>query len=105
MGDATPDTPADLLEAVTQAIAEAAAGRGGEPLHRAQARAALAAIEAAGFAILPRPARGVRRSLGSALASAESGSGPSGAEGDDDIRAARHWLHGVAAVLDRMPEG
>ena len=79
MGDATPDTAADLLEAVTQAIAEAAAGRGVESLHRAQARAALAAIEAAGFAILPRPAREVRRSLGSALARAESGSGSPGA--------------------------
>ena len=67
MDDATPDTAAVLLEAVTQAIAEAAAGRGVESLHRAQARAALAAIEAAGFAILPRPARKVRRSLGSAL--------------------------------------
>ncbi|MGG5823985.1 hypothetical protein [Falsiroseomonas sp. HW251] len=105
MDDATPDTEADLLEVVTQAIAEAAASRVVEPLHRAQARAALAAIEAAGFAILPRPARGVRRGLGSALARAESGSGPARAESDDDIRAARHWLHGVAEVLDRMPEG
>jgi hypothetical protein len=105
MGDVTPDTAADLPEAVTQAIAEAAAGRGGEPLHRAQARAALAAIEAAGFAILPRPARDVRRSLESALARAESGSGLPGAEGDDVNRAARHWLDSVAAVLDRMPEG
>jgi hypothetical protein len=105
MGDATPGTATDLLEAVTQAIAAAAAVRGDEPLHRAQARAALAAIEAAGFVILPRPARNLRGSLGTALAGAESGAGPAGAEVDDDIRAARHWLHSVAAVLDRTPEG
>lgn len=102
---ATPDTAADLLEAVTRAIAGAAADLYGESLSRSQARAALAAIEAAGFAILPRPAGGVRRSLGSALASTGSGPGPVGVHGDDDIRAAQHWLHSVAAVLDRMPEG
>lgn len=105
MHDATQDTAADLLEAVTRAIAGAAADLTGESLHRARARAALAAIEAAGSAILPRPARGVRRSLGSALASAESGLGPVGVQGNDDMRAAQHWLHSVAAVLDRMPEG
>jgi hypothetical protein len=100
MGGATPDTAADLPEAMTQASADAAAGRVSNRF-TAQACAALAAIEAAGFAILPRPARKLRRSLGSALARAESGSGPPEAEGDDDIRVARHWLHSVAAVLDR----
>lgn len=105
MHNATPDSAADLLELVTQAIAAAAADRGGESLHRAQARAALAAIEAAGLVVLPRPAQGVRTGLGDALATARGGSGASGTEGGDDIHAAQHWLHSVAAILDRMPEG
>jgi hypothetical protein len=104
MGDLMQDAAADLLEALARAIAEAAADPGADTLHHAQARAALAAIEGAGFAILPRPAREVCGSLGSALAKAERGSAAAG-EGNDDIQAARHWLHGVAAVLDRMPEG
>ena len=105
-----PDTTIDLPEAVTQAIAQAAAAgaaHGGNDgsLHRAQARAALAAIEAAGFAIVPRPARDVHGSLGRALTRAESGAGAPWAEGEGDIRAAHHWLHSVAAMLDRTPEG
>jgi hypothetical protein len=77
-----------------------------EPLHRKQARAALAAIEAAGFAVLPRPEAAVRRTLGDALATADAaGRGAAALEAGEDIRAARQWLDSLAAVLDLMPEG
>jgi hypothetical protein len=107
MGDTIPDIANDigLLKAVARAIAEVASCRTVEPLHRAPARAALAAIEAAGFAILPRPKDPRRRTPGNALSRAQAGPGPSAADLGDDIRAARLWPDRLAAELDRLPEG
>ena len=106
MGETKRDTADDLLESLAGAVAQAASSPRVEPMHRAEARAALAAIEAADFAIVPRPEASVCSTLGDALSRPRTSEpGSSAADATGDIRAARQWLDRLAAVLDRMPEG